>query len=255
MTTQSGAVQISARVLEVRHYGRATQLWLACPIVATRTEPGQFVMVAVPAPGFHLRRPLSVHRVRGDRISLLVEARGEGTRAIGEMAVGDAVSINGPLGAAFPLAGVARAVLVGGGIGAAPLQSVAEALAARGAAVSAVFGFRDARHARLLHAFELPDVSVATEDGSVGVRGTVLDALRHAPITSDTVLYACGPLGMLAALQRWAAEHAVAGYASLEAHMACGTGVCHGCVVPTTRGYARVCADGPVFGLSELVFP
>jgi len=243
------------RVVSSRHYGDYTLLTLVAADLGARARPGQFVMVAVPAPGFHLRRPISLFRVEADRVSLLLERRGTGTALISASEVGDSLTLTGPIGTAFPVQGVRSAVLVGGGIGAAPLQFLADELKRRGVDVAAAFGFRDARGARLANAFDVEPLWLATEDGSQGTQGTVVDLLDRVPTPADAVLYACGPLAMLAAVQLWARRRGTLGFASLEAHMACGSGVCHGCVMPTSRGYARVCADGPVLPLEELVFP
>lgn len=251
----AGAVVRGCRVVETRRYGDYARITLIAPELAERSRPGQFAMVGVPAPGFHLRRPLSLHRVHADRVSLLLEVCGVGTAAIGAAEVGDTLSLSGPIGNGFPLGGVQRAMLVGGGVGAAPLQFLAEELSTRGVAVAAVFGFREHRQARLAQAFDLEPLWLATEDGSVGSRGKVLDLLPHVPAEANTVVFACGPLPMLAALRRWTQQRRLTAFASVEAHMACGTGVCHGCVLQTSQGYARACAEGPVFPLSELVFP
>jgi dihydroorotate dehydrogenase electron transfer subunit len=251
----AGAVVRDCRVAEMRHYGDYVRITLIAPDLAERSQPGQFAMVGVPTPGFHLRRPLSLHRVQADRVSLLLQVRGGGTSAIAAAQVGDTLSLSGPIGNAFPAPGVRQVLLVGGGIGAAPLQFLADRLASQGVTVAAAFGFRDHRHARLAHAFELEPLWLATDDGSQGSGGTVLDLLAHVPLQADTVVYACGPLAMLAALQDWTQQRGLTAFASVEAHMACGTGVCHGCVLPTAQGYARACAEGPVFPLSELVFP
>jgi dihydroorotate dehydrogenase electron transfer subunit len=251
----TGAIVRDCRVVETRRYGDYARITLVAPELAERSQPGQFVMVAVPTPSFHLRRPLSLHRVQADRVSLLLEVRGGGTSLIAEAEVGDTLSLSGPIGTAFPAQDAGPALLVGGGIGSAPLQFLADALAARGLPVASAFGFRDHRQARLAHAFELEPLWLATEDGSQGSSGTVIDLLEHMPAQPGAVLYACGPLAMLAALQTWTAQRGLTAFASVEAHMACGTGVCHGCVLPTVQGYARACAEGPVFPLTELMFP
>lgn len=251
----AGAVVRDCRVAETRRYGDYARITVIAPELAERSRPGQFAMVAVPTPGFHLRRPLSLHRVQADRVSLLLEVRGAGTAAVGAVDVGDTLNLSGPIGTAFPLGGGPRALLVGGGVGTAPLQFLGDALVGQGTQVTAAFGFRDHRHARVAHAFELETLWLATDDGSQGSSGTVVDLLANVPTPPDTIVYACGPLAMLAALQTWTAQRRLTAFASVEAHMACGTGVCHGCVLPTSRGYARVCAEGPVFPLAELVFP
>ena len=241
------------RVSAVRRFGAFTSLELVAPLVATRAAPGQFAMVAVPGDGFLLRRPLSLFTVHRDRVGLLVEARGAGSERLAALEVGETIDIAGPLGSAFPTAGVTNALLVGGGIGCAPLQYLADALAAAGANVTAAFGFRDFRAARAAGAFAIERLSVATEDGSLGRRGTVMDILGALDVPPNTMVYACGPSALIGAVQRWSLAQGLRGYASLEAHMACGTGSCHGCVIDTTRGKLRVCSEGPVFALDEVV--
>jgi dihydroorotate dehydrogenase electron transfer subunit len=241
------------RVVGVRRFGTFVALELVAPRLAAKASPGQFVMVTVPGGGFLLRRPLSLFAVREDRVGLLVEVRGEGTERLAHLAVGDSIDLAGPLGSDFPIAGVDEALLVGGGIGCAPLQYLGDALVARGAAIRAIFGFRDFRAARAVGAFSLEQLLVASEDGSVGLKGTVIDVLDTLGVEPGTVVYACGPSGMIAAVRRWSLGLGLRGHASLEAHMACGTGSCHGCVVDTARGRLRVCSDGPVFTLEDVL--
>lgn len=251
--TPTYAVNICARVSAVRRFGRYALVDLLAPAIAGRAKPGQFVMVAVPGEGFHLRRPLSVHSLADDAVRLLIEPRGAGSRALAGVAVGDTLGVAGPLGSGFPTAGVSRGLLVGGGIGVAPLQLVADVLVARGAGVAAACGFRDAGQARLASALDIAELSVATEDGSVGRRGTAVELVTTLDVAAQTTVYACGPQPMLEALGRWATERRLDAYGSLEAHMACGSGSCHGCVVATAQGLRRVCVDGPVFALTSLL--
>jgi len=240
------------RVAAVRHFGAFAAVELIAPRVAGRAAPGQFVMVAVPGGGSLLRRPVSLFAAHGDRIVLLIEARGAGTECLVGLEVGESVDLAGPLGSAFPTDGVTTALLVGGGIGCAPLQYLADELAAAGASVTAAFGFRDFRAARAAGAFSIDRLWVATEDGSVGRAGTVLHLLAALDVPPGTTVYACGPTPMIAAVQQWTFAAGLRGYVSLEAHMACGTGSCHGCVVDTARGKVRVCSEGPVFRLDEV---
>jgi dihydroorotate dehydrogenase electron transfer subunit len=240
------------RISAVLRYGAFAALEVVAPRVAAKSAPGQFVMVSVPGGAFFLRRPLSLHTVRGDRIGLLVEVRGPGSEHIARLQVGDAVELAGPLGTPFPIAGVRSALLIGGGVGCAPLQYLAEALGAAGAGVTAAFGFRDFRSARAAGAFDIPRLWVATEDGSIGRSGRVTDLVAGLDVPPGTVVYACGPTPMVAAVQRWTLREHLSGFASLEAHMACGTGSCHGCVIATRQGYVRVCSEGPVFALDEV---
>lgn len=240
------------RVTASRRAGRFTLLELSAPRVAALARPGQFAMVTVPDGLVFLRRPLSLARVRDDRVSLLVEARGRGSGRLAALEVGDSLDIAGPLGSSFPVEGVTRALLVGGGIGCAPLQYLADVLVAAGAEVAFAAGFRDGPAARLAGLLDVPTLHVATEDGSLGRRGTVVELAQRLDPAPDTVVYACGPTAMLAAVQAWCGREGLSGWASLEAHMACGTGSCHGCVVETARGRQRVCSEGPVFALGEV---
>jgi len=240
------------RVVDMRHFGTFTALELVAPKVARRAAPGQFVMVTVAGGGFLLRRPISLFTVRGDRVGLLIEARGAGSERLVQAEVGQTIDLAGPLGTSFPMEGVTSALLVGGGIGCAPLQFLADRLSATAAAVTAAFGFRDFRAARAAGAFDIERLWVASEDGETGRRGTVMDILADVDAPPNTVVYACGPAPMIGAVQRWSLAEGLRGYASLEAHMACGTGSCHGCVVDTARGRLRVCSEGPVFALDEV---
>jgi dihydroorotate dehydrogenase electron transfer subunit len=249
------AVSRDCRVVGARRFGAFSLLSLAAPEIAARAVPGQFVMVGVPGGRFLLRRPLSLHSVAGELVRLLVEARGQGSAALAGAEVGDTLPLAGPLGRGFPLEGVRGALLVGGGIGAAPLQFLADELVAAEVPVVGAFGFRDAGQARLLGAFEIDPLWVSSDDGSVGRRGTVVDLLATIAVPAYATVYACGPAAMVAALAPWVEAGGLVGYASLEAHMACGAGACHGCVVPTRAGYRRVCADGPVFALADLEGP
>jgi dihydroorotate dehydrogenase electron transfer subunit len=241
------------RVAGVRHFGGFTAVEAVAPRIAAKASPGQFVMVTVPGGGFLLRRPISLFTVRGDRVGLLIEGRGAGSERLARVEVGDTMQLAGPLGTAFPVAGVGSALLVGGGIGCAPLQYLADELAAAGGHVTAAFGFRDFRAARAAAAFTIERLWVTTEDGSLGRRGMVADVLAELDAPPNTVVYACGPAPMIGAVQRWTLAEGLRGYASLEAHMACGTGSCHGCVVETKRGALRVCSEGPVFALDEVL--
>lgn len=243
------------RVVGVRRFGAFSALELLAPAAAAMARPGQFVMVAVPGPGFLLRRPLSIFSARDDRLGLLVEARGPGSERLVGVEVGEALDVAGPLGTAFPVDGLRGALLLGGGIGCAPLQFLADALEARAVPVTAVFGFRDARRARVAAAFDIERLWVTTEDGSIGRRGMATDLLAALDVPPSTTVFCSGPAQMIATVQRWALDRGAGGYASLEAHMACGVGMCHGCVVQTTRGALRVCSEGPVFPLDEVVNP
>ena len=218
--------------------------------------PGQFYMLAG-ARGWggedgrpYLGRAFSVCRARPGRLEFLVEAIGPGTGQLAGLGPGDAVWVVGPLGIGFEQPpGGGRALLVGGGIGIAPLVILAESL---GAPALALLGFRDAGYCAA--ADLVPgEALLATDDGSGGHHhGLVTDLLAAELSASDTV-YACGPPQMLEAVRRICADRGVEGQLALEAGMACGFGACFGCVVATTTGFRRLCVDGPVVRAAEVV--
>ncbi len=220
-----------------------------------------FVNVLLPAPGLCLRRPISIHAVEGDRVSMVVGKLGEGTRWLGERQAGEPLDLLGPLGGR-PLTiqpGAQRVALVGGGVGIPPLHF----LASREREVErwAFVGARTADRLLCLAEFEALGCQVvpSTDDGSLGFRGTAVAALaselRRGRI--DQVLV-CGPTPMMRAAAELAAEHGLPCQVCLEARMACAMGACLSCVVETTtpgwQKYRRVCTEGPVFDGSELVW-
>ena len=217
-------------------------------------DPGQFAMLAA-VDGWgglederpFLPRAFSVARRHpGGTLDFVLEDVGPGTERLCALAAGDDVWLLGPLGRGFaPPRDGRRPVLVGGGVGIAPLMIWQDVL---GGAATVLLGFRDAAHAE--GAALLPGAVVATDDGSVGHHGLVtelmVEQLRGAEI------YACGPPPMLEAVRALCAEHDVPAQLALESGMACGFGACFGCVVPTRDGYVRLCVDGPVLDAAAL---
>lgn len=208
--------------------------------------PGQFFMVRAWDRDPLLSRPLSVFDLDEDGISFLYGVRGRGTTLLSRLFPGDAVGLAGPLGTGWPEHDGLIA-LVGGGLGIAPLHYAAKSM--RNADV--YLGFADAPYLVDEFARVAPRVVVSSETGAGGTRGRVTEVFR--PDGYDAC-YACGPLLMLAALDRICHSSGVSLYVSLEARMACGVGACLGCAVRTVHGYARVCRDGPVFPASEVVW-
>jgi dihydroorotate dehydrogenase electron transfer subunit len=247
---------------------------LLAPHIAARIRPGQFVMVQVrDADEPLLRRPLSVCRATGDHIELLVQVRGRGTRCVAAWRPGEQVRVLGPLGNGFTLSGThGSALLVAGGIGVAPLISLAGVLCgASGRRWMLLFGGASAGDLDWLERFSLPgaEIAYATENGSLGRKGLVTDLLSSylqatsAPGRNSASIYSCGPTGMQREVARIAAAHGLPCQVSLEARMACGVGACLGCAVgiraadapgacAAAAGYRRVCRDGPVFDGSEV---
>lgn len=228
-----------------------------------RAEPGQFVMVKV-RDGIEplLRRPFSIHRTLGvesGEFEILFRAVGTGTRMLAGARVGDAVAVLAPLGRGFRVEG-RRPLLVGGGVGVAPLLFLAEVFLAGGIVPKLLLGGRRDRDVLCHDDFACLSVpfALATEDGSLGEPGLVTKLLERELARGEhgDAVYTCGPMPMLAAIARICGEARVPCQVSLEAHMACGVGACLGCVVPGTRAsYLRVCKEGPVFDAYEVRWP
>ncbi len=201
----------------------------------------------------YLARAFSIARRRVGETHFLLEDVGPGTKRLCELAAGEGLLALGPLGNGFsPPGGRRRALLVGGGVGIAPLAILQDALAADGIEASALLGFRDA--ARAQGAALLRGARVATDDGSVGHHGLLTDLLLgELQRDARCEVYACGPAPMLEAVRAICEREDVPAQLALEAGMACGFGACFGCVVPRRGGrYVRVCVDGPVIVASEL---
>ncbi|MDP8939391.1 MAG: NAD-dependent dihydroorotate dehydrogenase B electron transfer subunit [Actinomycetota bacterium] len=212
-------------------------------------EPGQFVMArAVSFPYAldpFLARPLSYYDHDDMTASLLFEVRGRGTALLDRA---QQIEVTAPLGKGFRIENNGRAALLGGGIGVAPMKILSRRLETLGIEHNVFLGFADAATAPISQDF--PGASVATMDGSAGIRGTVLDAAPH--LERYGAVYACGPDPMLAAV-----KCAVDGgcQLSVEERMGCGNGSCNGCVVPIKgRGYIRSCVEGPVFEAEALAW-
>jgi dihydroorotate dehydrogenase electron transfer subunit len=239
-----------------RDYGPYTVLTAHDPD-GPRPDPGQFYMLTAAERWGggdderpFLPRAFSVLRAHDDQtLDFLLEDVGPGTHRLAELQAGDTLHLLGPLGRGFarPRDG-RRPILVGGGVGIAPLAIWGDAL---GAAALTLLGFRDAAHAE--GAALIPGARIATDDGSKGHRGLVTDLLK-AELGCDprAEVYACGPPPMLDAVAAICKSGNVPGQLAMESGMACGYGACFGCVVPTRRGYVRLCVDGPVIDVDEL---
>jgi dihydroorotate dehydrogenase electron transfer subunit len=224
-------------------------------------DPGQFAMLAC-AEGWgggdderpYLPRAFSIARWGDGEAHFLLEDVGPGTRRLCELRTGDPLWVLGPLGIGFSLPPRRlRPILVGGGVGIAPLAILKDTLERAARDVAVLLGFRDEAHAAggvLLGGEAL----LATDDGSVGRRGLVTDLLAaELDGGPPAVVYACGPPRMLEAVRALCATREIPAQLALESGMACGFGACFGCVVPTRGGgYLRVCLDGPVLDAAEL---
>lgn len=255
--------QITSEVLDNRRVGEYHVLSLTAPGIAETARPGHFVTLAMGGEesSMVLRRAFAIHQVTsrgvyGGTLDIAVSVQGRGTKWLAARRRHDVVSLVGPLGQPFslPKQGVS-CVLVGGGYGSAPLFMLAQELRERGCRVDMVIGA--STEATLFGVLELKrlasSLTITTDDGSAGVRGRVTDVLEETMDRAGTdVVYACGPMPMLAEVARISTKRRVYSQCAVEESMACGIGVCMTCVLPVvgddgvTR-MVRSCVDGPIF--------
>jgi len=229
-------------------------LWLECPGIAGRVAPGQFLNVRVTdGDDPLLRRPISVADVSGGRLRLVFRVVGRGTARLSRLRPADQLDLLGPLGRPAPALRRSDVLLVGGGIGAAPLLLLCRRLAEKNR-VRVLLGAREKEQLILLREFRSLGcpVKVATDDGSYGHHGLVTE-LAEAGLENAKrpVVVACGPKPMLADLLKRLDPVPVWGF--VEERMGCGTGICYCCALPRKDGgYVRFCQDGPVVLLNEV---
>ena len=250
-------IKEKAKVVENKNLAEGVYSIVLSTKVAEYAVPGQFINIFSNDKSKLLPRPISICEINELKNTLRVVFRvvGEGTTEFSKLQAGDTVEILGPLGNGFPLEGE-KAIVVGGGIGVPPMLELAKQLKG---SVTAVMGYRNDD---LFLADEFidaaADVIIATDDGSVGVHGTVVDAMKENDLTAD-VIYACGPKPMLRGVAQYALEKGIKCYVSMEERMACGVGACLGCVCQSKEvddhshvKNKRVCKDGPVFLSTEV---
>ncbi len=234
-------------------------LRLSCPPIAEQAQPGQFVNIKVLDGmwGPFLRRPFSISNVRSGSIDLLFNVIGTGTKLLSTRRPGDALDVLGPLGKPFGYSDeFGTAIVVGGGLGFAPFPFLHTMLSARERPVLAFIG---ARTGAQVYQGPFAEAHIATDDGSKGYHGTVVQLLEHVLAEKklpDPKIFGCGPTPMMRALSETAKRLGIACELSLEGDMACGIGLCQGCPVETTGGkrkYALVCTEGPTFNCEEVI--
>lgn len=216
-------------------------------------KPGQFVEVQAPGGHVLLRRPISVCNVEDSELWLLVARVGRGTIAIADAQVGSQLSVLLPLGNTFSIDGVQRPLLVGGGVGIAPMLYLAKKLSMQGIRPDILLGGRTADQLGLLDKFRCyGELYITTEDGSLGHKGRVTEHPLWTNATYDRI-YTCGPKPMMVALHHLTANYGIDCEVSLENTMACGIGACLCCVEDTQNGgNVCVCTEGPVFNSKQL---
>jgi len=256
-------VQVKGEVLDIRRVGGYHVLSLTAPGIADIARPGHFVTLGIGGEesSMVLRRAFAIHQVQsrgvyGGTLDVVIGVKGNGTRWLSERRRHDVVDIVGPLGRPFVLPKErVNCVLIGGGYGSAPLFMLAEQLRERGCRVDVVVGASNEE--KLFGVLELKrlasTLTITTDDGSLGERGYVTDVLRELMARVDAaVVYACGPMPMLAAVSEIASDMRAYCQTAVEEAMACGIGVCMTCVLPVVGedGVTRMlrsCTEGPVF--------
>lgn len=230
-------------------------MWINTVNIAEKAVPGQFISVYTKDSSKLLPRPISICEVDGTRLRIVYRIAGAGTKEFSEYKAGDSIRILGPIGNGFPLKENAKAILIGGGIGIPPMLELSKRLYGD---KTFVLGYRN-KNTFLDKDLKLyGDLVIATDDGSLGTHGTVIDALKEQHVEGD-VIYACGPTPMLRAVKKYAEENNIEAWLSLEEHMACGIGACLACVCQSTDtdshsmvNNKRVCSEGPVFNSREV---
>lgn len=252
--------QTKARIISNKNLkGNYWHLELDSEVIAKSAIPGQFVNIRLNE-NFSpfLRRPLSIHQVRGCRVKVFYAVLGPGTTVLSGRKPGEFLDIIGPLGNGFDYSETTKpgkTVLVAGGMGVAPLVFLAQRLKSRDTLVligaqakEGILCEKDFKASRCA-------VKLATDDGSSGFKGRVTDLLKSVLKEEKcSRIFSCGPHAMLEAVKQIVGKTKIKTQLSLEEHMACGIGACLGCVVQTKAGYKRVCKDGPVFTAEELIW-
>ena len=230
-------------------------MWIEAKDIAEHARAGQFLSVYSNDGSRLLPRPISICEIDREkgRVRLVYRVAGKGTKEFSDMHAAATLKVMGPLGNGFPKK-EKKAFLIGGGIGIPPMLELAKELDCE---KQMVLGYRDELF--LDEEFKpYGTVTVATEDGSAGTKGNVIDAIRENGLTAD-IIYACGPTPMLRAIKQYAAEHDIECYISMEERMACGIGACLACVCQSKDKDAhsnvnnkRICKEGPVFLAEEV---
>jgi len=261
-------IQEKCQVLDHKQVGpKHYQLILSSPYISSHAEPGQFINIKCgESRDPLLRRPLSLHRISKEHktFELLYEVVGKGTELLTKYFVGEEIDALGPLGEGFKIDPQKQiAIIVGGGMGMAPLLALAEAIKDKIKAVYVLIGAKARGQVLCEEDFKkiTDQVLVATDDGSYGKKGIIsdvlLDFINNQLTTYNlqlSTLYACGPKPMLRAISEITFQKKIDCQISMEERIACGIGACKGCAVKTKNGYKMVCKDGPVFNCEEIIW-
>ncbi len=232
-------------------------LKIYCPEIANNIKPGEFLNIRVSKTMYPLlRRPFSICDVEKDFIFIMFNVFGEGTKILSRKKKGDLIDILGPLGRGFNLDGdYETAVIVGGGLGAAPFPLVTKKIDSQ----KNIKTFIGGRTHKDVITYGLKNILVSTDDGSMGTKGTVVDLLNQNidSFNSEKIkMFACGPTAMLKSIKLFCEKNELECEMSTECAMACGFGICQGCPIESSQHsekYLLVCKDGPVFNVKDVV--
>jgi dihydroorotate dehydrogenase electron transfer subunit len=256
-------VQINAQIVEKKQYGPDGYVFrFQAPELANTAIPGQFVMLRW-SDGFDplLRRPFSFHRINRKQgtIDILFRVVGKGTAMLAEKNPGESCNLLGPLGNGFEIGSEnTPQIILAGGMGVAPMLALADQLVAEKRNPLVCLGAKSKEELWCAGAFASLgcETQLATDDGSLGFKGTVIELFLESAIRNpqSAMVFACGPEPMLRQLAKLAYEKSFECQISLETNMACGMGTCQGCVTPVIgpEQYKLVCKDGPVFDVKEI---
>jgi len=218
---------------------------------------GQFVSVLENSNWEHpIRRPMSIAEVNDDKISIIYKVFGNVTQSLTKLNSNDYIDVLGPLGNTFNVDfDKYSPILIGGGIGLSPIINLSKQLTQKDIAFTSIFGAKTAKEHFLQHNHN--NVLLSTDDGTIGIKGTVIDAMNFVLNNTDNPkVFACGPEQMLSSLQFMLKEKRIPAQFSVESYMACGVGLCQGCAIHNNQNnsYHLVCKDGPVFEMDEVNF-
>ena len=251
-----GKIKETATVLSQKKIANGIYDLCISTKIAKEAKPGQFISIYSKDGSMLLPRPISICEIVDDnKLRVVYRVVGKGTNEFSSLGEGDSITVAGPMGNGFSLLDK-KAILIGGGIGIPPMYELAKQLSCE---KTVVLGYRDELF--LKEGFEKlqnTSVVIATEDGSAGTKGNVIDAIKAMGVDGE-VIYACGPIPMLRGVKAYAKEKGITAYISMEEKMACGVGACLGCVCKSTGvddhskvNNKRVCADGPVFNAEDV---
>ncbi len=249
--------QITSRVFSVKEVMDGVfMLWLKTPLIAAKAKPGQFVMLQCGKDNL-LRRPLSIHNINENKTNLAVlfAVIGKGTKWLSQRKPGESIDILGPLGNGYNLSPESREILlVGGGIGIAPLPFLAKIASENKCSTTMLAGVKSTACADIEN--NLPhntNLIYTSENGLIGVKGLVTILIPNYFEKADQV-FACGPAPMYRSMAKMPQLKDKPVQVSLETRMGCGFGACYGCTIKTKQGLKQVCKDGPVFEMNDVLW-